>query len=172
MNKGDSAEKLHAESGENFERSNDNEAEIVMKQVALDVAPGIDMNIANEEWIKPYLNKFAKWKSSHAPQEASKKNNDNTLNSAYLTAFNTPLYSFTGKHVKCILDKGVQLLGKGVPDNNGYVSVVTRDGKSGKVDISRLTKAVRQKAPLATPLNNDKTNNDKPDNDQVEELEI
>lgn len=62
-------QELHAGDGNKVVEKSKGKAEIVMKQIALDVAPGIDMDVAREEWIKPYLEKFYKWNEKNNIQE-------------------------------------------------------------------------------------------------------
>ncbi len=69
MNTSKNNQELHANDGNKVVDKSDGKAEIVMKQIALNVAPGIDMDVAREEWIKPYLEKFYKWNEKNNIQE-------------------------------------------------------------------------------------------------------
>ncbi len=62
---------------------------------------------------------------------------------AYIPKHRTKLYGIGKGKDKGYVDESTQLLGRSMPDSEGKIIVVTRDGRKGRIDLSNLEKLDR-----------------------------
>ncbi len=120
------------------------------KQILLDKSVQgsflVDYDIIYEKYYKEFIGKD---KASNIVEEttptqmSSTKSPLNTTMIGYRPTGKTPLYSIGSGRSLGYIDEQTQLIGRMVPDKYGFVSVVTRDGRKGKVKLSNLEAVAR-----------------------------
>ena len=109
----------------------------------------VDYDKIDEKYYKDFIDKDRQNKAFTgviAPQVSSTKSPLNTTMIGYMPRHRTTLYGIGSGKSLGYIDEGTQLIGKVVPDKKGFVHVVTRDGRNGKVRLSNLT-AINNRQP-------------------------